>query len=123
MSLTANPLSNVTSAGHPSVMSSMKSFQNFTNINPTQGTTFSQAFASNYVIYNATNKAYVDALLTNHGVPNPGITAIIVELGEHTAWATKTPVPTSGLPPGNVFFTQLFSDGNELLSSGDLAFP
>jgi hypothetical protein len=101
----------------------MKLFQGFNGLNPTQGTTFSQAFACNYIINNSTNAAFITALLANNGIRNSGFTALVVSLGNHDIWATTATVPTSGLPPGTTPFSRLFFDANELISSGNLAFP
>lgn len=121
MALTANPLINATSA-HGDI-SSHKMFQDFNSINPTQGTTTSQAYGANYVINNATNATWVTNMLTGQGIRNSGFTALVVTLGNHEIWGTTATVPASGLPPGTTLFTKLFFDGNELISSGNLAFP
>ena len=124
MSLTANPPCNCTSARNPrSGSSATKSFQNFSQINPTQGTTFLQSQPANYIINNATNSAFITNLLANVGLSNFGYTAFVVTLGNHNIWATRAPVPASGLCSGTTWFCDIFWDLNELVSSGDMAFP
>lgn len=120
MSLTANPLQNMTSA-HGDI-SSMKTYQNF-NGTVVASTTESYANPANYLVNNATNTAFITNLFANHGLAGSACTAIIFSNGEHEIWLTKDPVPASGLPSGTTRFVKAAFDGNENISSGSLASP
>jgi len=123
LSLSSNPSVNTTSAHSPrSPSSNQKSFQNFQSINTTAQTALptSQNFSAAYIINSGTGATNMTALLSNLGVLNFGFTAFIVSYGNHEVWATRTAVPTTGLPPGTTWFTEIYFDGNELLSSGDM---
>ncbi len=120
MSLTANPLLNMTSA-HGDI-SSMKTFQNF-NGTIVASATESYANPGNYLVNNGTNSAFITNLFANHGLAGTACTAIVFSNGEHEIWVTKDAVPASGLPSGTTRFTKAFFDSNENISSGDMSQP
>lgn len=102
----------------------MKLFQDFNGpINPTPGTTFSQAFAANYIPATSGNTAFINNLLSQSGVRNVGFTALVVSLGNHQIFGTSAPnMPTATLPSGTTPFVSIGFDGNCLTGAGSLSY-
>jgi hypothetical protein len=120
MSLTANPVVNLT--GADCSLSSMKQLQGFMALNPVLSTLSSQSYAWNLFPNTAANAAVLANILTTANINPPGVTWYLISLGAHSIWVSNIQGLSSTVaPPGSTQFQKVYSDGNDLYSAGDFS--
>jgi hypothetical protein len=127
MSLTANPFVNALCTQNPrgGTCPDQKPFWQFLSVDPTPRTAVptNENFSAAYIINSGAGAAAMTNLCQALGVSNVFWTGFICALGAQELWACRSPVPSSGLPPNNTVFVQIYWSGNDLQSSGNLGAP